>query len=377
MTENGHDPVRVSLGERSYDIHVGARLLEQAGALLSPALHRSRIVVVTDENVADAQLDRLAAGLARSDIEFREVVLPAGETTKSFAQLERLVSDLIDLGVERSDVIVAFGGGVVGDLVGFAAAVVRRGCRYAQIPTTLLSQVDSSVGGKTAINVAQGKNLVGAFHQPTIVIADITALETLSPRQLRAGYAEVVKYGAIADAAFFAWLENNGAALLGGDEALRRIAVKRSCEAKAAIVAADERESGERALLNLGHTFGHALEAIYGYSDALLHGEAVAIGMTLAFEYSARQGLGPPGAGKRLADHLRAAGLPADLDDLPADGDFNEDRIIEHMMQDKKVESGALTLILAEDIGAARIVKDVPVDQVRVFLKEKIAARRR
>jgi 3-dehydroquinate synthase len=372
-----HETVRVGLGARSYDIQIGAGLLENAGSFLTPLLNRRRVVVVTDENVARAQGERLASGLDASKIAFDQIALPAGEATKSFAQLDALTGRLLDLGVERGDLVVALGGGVIGDLVGFAAAVLRRGCRFAQVPTTLLAQVDSSVGGKTAINVAQGKNLIGAFHQPSLVIADTAALETLPPRDLRAGYAEVVKYGAIGDMAFFEWLEANGAALLNGDEPLRRAAVKKSCEAKAAIVAADEREAGERALLNLGHTFGHAFEAFYQYSDALLHGEAVALGMVLAFEYSAAQGLGSLDAAKRLATHLRITGLPTAVSDVPQRDGMTAERLLELMLQDKKVDAGALTLILAADIGAARIVKNAATDDLKEFLKEKIAAARR
>ena len=361
--------VRVPLGERSYDIHIGAGLLERTGALLAPVLKRPRVAVVTDDHVFAAQGQRLRAGLAAAKIEADFISLPPGEATKSFAGLETLTGRLLDLGVERDDLIVAFGGGVIGDLAGFAASVLRRGCRFAQIPTTLLAQVDSAVGGKTAINAAQGKNLIGAFHQPEIVIADITALETLPPRELRAGYAEVVKYGLISDAPFFAWLETNGRALLGGDASARAYAVKVSCESKAAIVGGDERERGKRALLNLGHTFGHAFEAYFGYSDKLLHGEGVAIGMALAFDYSARLGLCADGEAARLKAHLSASGLPEDIAALsetpPAAA------LATFMMQDKKVEQGKLTLILADAIGRARIVKDADIADVGAFLKEK------
>ncbi|MEM9170944.1 MAG: 3-dehydroquinate synthase, partial [Pseudomonadota bacterium] len=281
------ETVRVGLGARSYDVLVGRGLLETAGAAIAPVLARPQTVVVTDETVWAAQGPRLAAGLAAADIAFETIVLPPGEATKSFAQLERLVAALLERGVERADAIVAFGGGVVGDLAGFASAILRRGCRFVQIPTTLLAQVDSAVGGKTGINTALGKNLVGAFHQPALVLADVDALDTLDPRELRAGYAEVLKYGALGDAAFFAWLEENAAAVLAGDAAARIYAVRRSVAMKAAIVAKDEREAGKRALLNLGHTFGHALEAAYGYDGRLLHGEAVAAGMAFAAGFSA------------------------------------------------------------------------------------------
>jgi 3-dehydroquinate synthase len=361
--------VRVPLGERAYDIHIGAGLLEQAGSLLTPLLRRPRVAVVTDEHVLAAQGERLRAGLVAANIEADFISLTPGEATKSFTGLETLTGRLLDLGVERDDVIVAFGGGVIGDLAGFAASILRRGCRFAQIPTTLLAQVDSAVGGKTAINAAQGKNLVGAFHQPDIVIADISALATLPPRELRAGYAEVVKYGLISDAPFFAWLETHGASLLAGDAAARTHAVKISCEAKAAIVGADEREHGKRALLNLGHTFGHAFEAYFGYSEKLLHGEGVALGMALAFEYSARLGLCAPEDAARVRAHLTASGLPSDIAALSEPPPAAT--LAKYMMQDKKVEQGKLTLILADAIGSARIVKDADIADVAAFLKEK------
>ena len=371
------ETTRVVLGDRSYDIHVGENLLENAGALLEPVIKRDSLVIVTDENVAEAQLPRLADGLERNALAFETIVLPAGEATKSFAQLEYVTRRLIDLGVERNDTIVALGGGVIGDLTGFAASILRRGCAFAQIPTTLLAQVDSSVGGKTAINVPEGKNLVGAFYQPSVVIADITALDTLPDRDRRAGYAEVAKYGAIIDEPFFAWLEQNVGAMMQGDAAALRYAVRKSCDAKAAIVAADERETGERALLNLGHTFGHAFEAVYGFSSELLHGEAVALGMSLAFDYSVRLGMANAADANRVAAHLRAAGLPSTIADLPQDRTLDAAALCALMMQDKKVTGGKLTLILADAVGAARIVKDADLADIEAFLKEKIAAARR
>ena len=365
--------VRVALGARAYDIHIGEGLLERAGAFVAPLLHRPRVVVVTDENVAAAQGARLKSGLEKAAIDHEFVALAPGEETKSFNQLEALTGRLLDLGVERRDLIIAFGGGVIGDLAGFAAAILRRGCRFAQLPTTLLAQVDSAVGGKTAINTAQGKNLIGAFHQPALVLADTGALETLPERELRAGYAEVVKYGLIADADFFAWLETNGAALIAGDAAARRHAVKTSCTAKAAIVSADETEQNTRALLNFGHTFGHAFEAAYGYSDRLLHGEAVALGMSLALDYSVRRGLLPGDKAERAKAHLKAVGLPVSIADLKPGADISSGKLAELMMQDKKVESGRLTLILARNIGEAAIVKDAPVGDIEDFLKQKTA----
>ncbi len=365
--------VTVGLGDRAYDIHIGAGALDAAGALLKPHLSRLRTVIVSDANVFAAQGKRLEAALAGAGIAAEAIILPPGETTKSFGDLEKLVGRLIDLGVERSDLVIAFGGGVIGDLAGLAASIVKRGCRYAQIPTSLLAQVDSAVGGKTAINVAQGKNLVGAFHQPSIVIADIDALKTLPARELRAGYAEIVKYGALGDPALFEWLEKNGRSVLAGDARARAHAVKRSCEMKAAVVARDERESGTRALLNLGHTFGHALEAALGFSDKLLHGEAVAAGMGLAFDFSAIEGLCPPADTARLKAHLRAAGLPAGLEDVPEAARMTPERLLELMRADKKAKAGAMMLILARGIGKAYIAANASEDAVLAFLRGKFA----
>lgn len=361
------DIVRVGLGARSYDITIGDHLLESAGDVLKPVLNRAYTVIVTDENVMAAQGERLAKGLESASIKHDFIVLSPGEKTKSFAELEALTARLLDLSVERNDTVLALGGGVIGDLTGFACSVLRRGCRFVQVPTSLLAQVDSSVGGKTAINVPQGKNLIGAFYQPTAVISDIAVLDTLPVRDLRAGYAEIVKYGLINDRDFFAWLEEHGPALLGGDKNLRRHAVKVSCEAKARIVANDERERGERALLNLGHTFGHALEGAYGFSDKLLHGEAVALGIVLAFQFSAAQGHCPPEDAARVAAHFKASGLPTRLADLPPGDALNPDHLMNLMMQDKKVEAGALTLILASKIGGAFIEKNASVKEVAAF----------
>jgi len=363
------ETVRVPLGDRSYDRLVGAGLLDEAGAVLAPRLKRPRVAVVTDENVMAAQGRRLKAGLDAGGVAADFIVLAPGEATKSFSELEKLTGRLLDLGIERDDTVLAFGGGVIGDLTGFACSVLRRGCRFAQVPTTLLAQVDSAVGGKTAINVRQGKNLIGAFYQPSLVLADIGALATLPARELRAGYAEVMKYGLIADAGFFAWCEENADALLAGDAEARAYAVKVSCEAKAAIVGADEREQGKRALLNLGHTFGHAFEAWFGYSDRLLHGEGVGLGMALAFDYSVRLGLCSAADAARVKAHIAASGLPAEIADLKAD--IPAETLAAYMMQDKKVEQGKLTLILARSIGDAVIAKDAKLDDVAAFLKEK------
>lgn len=363
--------VRAALGERSYDIVIGPALLEDAGARITPMLKRPFTVIVSDETVYAAQGARLEAGLSAAGVEFEKILLAPGEATKSVASLQTLLSNLLDLGVDRSDVVIAFGGGVVGDIAGFAAAILRRGCRFVQIPTSLLAQVDSSVGGKTGVNVAQGKNLVGAFHQPELVLADTDALKTLAPREMRAGYAEIVKYGALGDADFFQWLEENGAALVSGDATSALHAIEKSCSAKAAIVAADERERGVRALLNLGHTFGHALEAAFGFSDHLLHGEAVAAGMGLAADYSVDLGTCPQAAADRLKGHLRRVGLPAAVSDIQGADSFTADKLLDLMMQDKKVHAGRLSLILMRDIGEAYIDNDIEMDRLRRFLSER------
>jgi 3-dehydroquinate synthase len=320
--------------------------------------------------VAPLHLASTEAALAAAGIATSRVVVAAGEGAKCFAGFERVCEALIGAKIERGDFVVALGGGVVGDLAGFAAAVVRRGLDYIQVPTTLLAQVDSSVGGKTAINSGQGKNLVGAFHQPILVVADTGLLDTLPTRQFKAGYAEVVKYGLLGDAAFFAWLDANLDEVFSGGPA-REQAIATSCRMKAAIVARDERENGERALLNLGHTFGHALEAAAGFSDRLLHGEAVALGTALAFEFSARQGLLAPAQAVRVTQHLAKAGLPVSLADFPG-GPPGADRLMELMAQDKKVKRGRLTFILLRDIGKAYIAPDVDAAQVRAFLAEKL-----
>lgn len=363
------ETIRVELGSRSYDIHVGNGLIAQGGAYLKPLLRRARTAIVTDETVAKLHLPTLQKALDRSAIRHDVLALPAGEASKSFANLERVTGWLLDQGIERGDLVIALGGGVIGDLTGFAAAIARRGMEFAQIPTTLLSQVDSSVGGKTGINTPQGKNLVGAFHQPRLVLADLGALETLPRRDFRAGYAEIVKYGLINDRAFFDWLDKNLDALIEGDEAARLQAIVTSCRAKASIVAMDERESNLRALLNLGHTFGHAIEAATGFSDRLVHGEAVAIGMSLAFQLSNKLGLCPAEDVARMQRHLKRAGLPSHLSDVPGTLP-GPDGLIALMGQDKKVVDGALTFILARGIGKAFITRDVPKDALRAVLGE-------
>jgi 3-dehydroquinate synthase len=329
--------VTVGLGERAYAIHVGKGLLERTGELLKP-FSRGPVPVVTDGNVAKIHLAALLDTLGKAGLDARPIVMPAGESSKSFAGLENLCGQLLDMEIARGGLILAFGGGVIGDLTGFAAGVLKRGVAFAQIPTTLLAQVDSSVGGKTGINTPQGKNLIGVFHQPRLVIADVGLLSTLPRRELLAGYAEVAKYGALGDAEFFAWLEQNGPlALSVVDDALVH-AVAHSCQMKADIVARDERESGERALLNLGHTFGHALEAVTGYSDRLLHGEGVAIGMALAFRLSARLGLTPPQDAERFVHHLKAVGLPSHIRHSRPPPDAAS--LIGAMAHDKKVANG-------------------------------------
>jgi len=366
--------VHVALGERAYDVHVGSGLLTRAGALVGPLLTRPRVAIVTDETVARLHLNSIVQGLEKEGISSAFLSLPAGESTKGWPQFERTVEWLLAERVERRDVVVALGGGVIGDLAGFAAAVLRRGVRFVQVPTSLLAQVDSSVGGKTGINAPQGKNLVGAFHQPSLVLADIDLLETLPERDFLAGYGEVVKYGLLGDAAFFQWLEDNGSSLLRGDEAARVTAVRHSVAMKAAIVARDETEQGDRALLNLGHTFCHALEAATGYSDRLLHGEGVAIGCALAFELSARMGLCPQEEPSRVRAHLRDMRMKVDLSDI--EGELPDaDGLIRLMTQDKKVEAGRMRFVLARRIGEAFVTADVDPDTLRAVLGDALAAR--
>jgi 3-dehydroquinate synthase len=366
--------VAVALGERSYPIDIGEGLIAEAGARLKPLLARPMTAIVTDSNVARLHLDRLITSLADAGITATAIVLPAGEATKSYAHLAELCDRLLAAGIERRDMIIAFGGGVIGDLAGFAAAILRRGVDFFQIPTTLLAQVDSSVGGKTGINSPHGKNLIGAFHQPRAVLIDIALLDSLPSRELAAGYAEVAKYGLLGDAPFFSWLEANAASIFAGDAQSRIRAVSKSCEMKAAIVAEDETETGVRALLNLGHTFGHALEAATGYSPRLLHGEGVAIGMTQAFRFSERLGHCAQGTAARVEKHLRDAGLPSRLSDI--EGPLPDaEGLLAYMRQDKKARAGKLTFILARGIGQAFIARDVPDEAVLSFVAEELARR--
>ncbi len=364
--------VPVQLGDRSYDIHVGPALLQKAGALIAaqlPAGSIRRVPVVTDETVGRLHYAELASSLRQAGLVPREIVLPPGEATKSFGHLERLIDSLLEENIERSSLIVAFGGGVIGDLTGFAAGILKRGVDFVQIPTTLLAQVDSSVGGKTAINTARGKNLAGVFHQPRLVIADTDILATLPRRELLGGYAEVVKYGLLGDADFFAWLEENGAAVLSGTSKAVVRAVAHSCTMKAAIVARDERETGDRALLNLGHTFGHALEAATGYSERLTHGEGVALGCVLAFKLSARLKLIDDAAVSRVERHFAQSGLPVALSDISGPRP-STDEILGHMRHDKKAHGGQMTFILVRAIGQAFVSRDVQEDDVAVLLSD-------
>jgi 3-dehydroquinate synthase len=360
--------LNVALDERSYDIVIEEGVLDRAADHLASHARDRRLIVVSDELVWAAQGERLQRGLG--DIAAEPIVLPPGEGSKSWETLAHLIDRLLALGVERRDHVVAFGGGVIGDLVGFAAAIVNRGCGFIQIPTSLLAQVDSSVGGKTAINVPAGKNLVGAFHQPSLVLIDPLVLGTLDPHQLRAGYAEIVKYALIEDANFFVWLEENGPSLLAGEGTALHRAITASVAGKARIVAEDEREtSGRRALLNLGHTFGHALEAETGFSDRLLHGEAVAAGMGLAFDFSVERGLCPAGDAERVRAHLAAVGLPTGLagTGITASGP----QLVQHMMHDKKKEGGRLPFILTRGIGQAFLDRTVELAEVEDFLDRR------
>jgi 3-dehydroquinate synthase len=367
------DRLSVALGQRSYEILIGRGLIAEAGALMKPLLRQPRVVVVTDANVANHHLEGLERSVRGAGIALDSIVLEPGEHSKSFAGLEGLLTQLLDQGIERGTTLVALGGGVVGDLVGFAAAIALRGIDFVQVPTTLLAQVDSSVGGKTGIDMPRGKNLVGSFHQPRLVLADTATLDTLPRRQMLAGYAEVVKYGLINDPAFFAWLETHGADLIDRDDAALRHAVLASCRAKAQVVAEDEREQDRRALLNLGHTFGHALEAECGYSDELLHGEAVAIGMVLAFELSARLGLASLEDAARVQRHLASVGLPTSPTWI--DGrDWSAERLIRHMGRDKKVRDGRIAFVLARGIGQAFFPAHADLGEIAALLETAIAA---
>ena len=364
--------VRVELGPRSYDILIGAGLLAEAGREIAARLPKARVLIVADERVDDLHGAALRASLGGAGVGHATMRLPSGEPTKSFPHFEAVVDRILEERLERGDAVLAFGGGVIGDLAGFAAGVARRGMRFVQVPTSLLAQVDSSVGGKTGINSPRGKNLVGVLHQPSLVLADTDVLQTLSSREFAAGYAEVVKYGLIDRPDFFHWLEaKRGAIFAGGPE--RAEAIAASCEAKAEVVAGDEREDGNRALLNLGHTFGHALESVARYdAERLVHGEAVSIGMALAHRYSVRQGLCPGQDAERAVAHLRAAGLPTRIQDIPGPG-FTLDALMGKIAQDKKVERGALTFILTRGIGQSFVAKNVDPAEIERFLEAELA----
>lgn len=367
--------VDVALGDRTYDIVIGRDVLRSLGRRVAALRPGARTAIVTDRTVAKHWLVQTEASLSEVGIASSRIVVDEGEGSKTYAGLAQVSEALIAARIERNDLVIALGGGVVGDLAGFAAAILRRGVDFVQVPTSLLAQVDSSVGGKTGVNSPQGKNLLGAFHQPVLVIADTAVLDTLSPRQFRSGYAEVAKYGVLGDEAFFAWLEANHTDIFKGGAA-REHAIATSCRAKAAIVARDERENGERALLNLGHTFGHALEAATGFSDRLFHGEGVAVGMVLAAEFSARLGMIPEAAAARVKHHLAEVGLPTHLQDIAGfaqEGLADADALMTLMAQDKKVKRGRLTFILLEAVGRAVIANDVEPSRVREFLAERLA----
>ena len=362
--------VPVKLGDRSYDILIGAGLIDQAGREIASRAKSVRVAIVTDETVARLHLDRLSQSLSDAGIDSTPIIVAPGEKSKGFATLEIVTNAILSARLERGDVVVAFGGGVIGDLAGFAAGIARRGMGFIQMPTSLLAQVDSSVGGKTGVNTAHGKNLVGVFYQPQLVLADTQVLDTLSPREFRAGYAEVAKYGLIDRPDFFSWLEKNWQGIFdGGRERTEAIAI--SCQAKADVVARDERETGDRALLNLGHTFGHALETATNYDSArLVHGEGVAIGMVLAHQFSAKMNLASPDDAKRVEAHLRSVGLPVSIADIPGDLP-SASTLMGYIAQDKKVARGALTFILTRGIGQSFIAKDVPPSAVLSFLQER------
>jgi 3-dehydroquinate synthase len=367
--------IKVALGERSYPIALGDGLVAAAGKWIASSLPGARCAVVTDQNAAALYLAPLKASLEAENLFLGDAVVAAGESSKSFPVLTKLCETLLKLGVERGDCVIALGGGVVGDLAGFAASILRRGVRLVQMPTTLLAQVDSSVGGKTGIDTPQGKNLIGTFHQPSLVLADIATLTTLPEREFRAGYAEVMKYGLLGDADFFAWLEQHWQKVFSGQGGERLKAIETGIRAKTVIVEADEREErGTRALLNLGHTFGHALEAFAGYSDRLLHGEAIAIGMRLAFHYSAAQGLCPAEDAARVERHLTAVGLPTNVADIPGKPP-STGQILRLMAQDKKVKGGKLALVLVRGIGQAFVERSVPLDRLTDFLERECARR--
>ncbi len=363
--------VPVALGTRAYEIVIGRGVLSSLGARIKALRPGAKVAIVTDENVAKLHLAAAEAALKAAGIESAAIIVPPGEGSKNYATFEKVCEAVIAAKIERNDLIVALGGGVIGDLAGYVAASVRRGLDFVQVPTSLLSQVDSSVGGKTGINSKLGKNLIGAFHQPILVVADTALLDTLSPREFRAGYAEVMKFGLLGDAAFFTWLESNWQDLFAGGPA-REHAIAICCRGKAGVVSRDERENGERALLNLGHTFGHAFEAGAGFSQRLLHGEAVALGCTMAFQYSAAKGLSSAADATRVRAHLDAVGLPTQVKQVQG-GVPGVDSLMDLIGQDKKVKRGKLTFILVRGIGQAFVAGDVDPAEIRTFLAQRLA----
>lgn len=367
------ETLTVSLSDRSYNIVCGPDLIGNAGNMIAPVINHEPVIIITDDNVSQFHLGNFSASLHSAGISSTVITLPAGENTKGYDGFQNLINAILDTGPERQSTLIALGGGVVGDITGFAASVILRGINFVQVPTTLLAQVDSSVGGKTGINTQHGKNLVGSFYQPRLVLADTNVLDTLPRRELLAGYAEVAKYGLLGDRGFFEWLEKNGKAVIDGDRAIRQQAVMTSCRAKADIVSRDEKEAGDRALLNLGHTFGHALEAETGFSDTLLHGEAVAIGMMMAFDLSVQMGICPAEDAARVRTHLQSMGLPIQPTDVSGQT-WESTSLIDHMAQDKKVQNGKLTFILTHGIGDAFITSDVDINDVEALLDRAIAA---
>jgi len=365
--------VNVPLAERAYDIVIGRGVVASLGARLAALRPGAKAAIVTDENVANRHLAIAESALASAGIKSTRVIVPPGEASKSIAMFDKVCEELIGARIERGDIVIVLGGGVIGDLAGFAASAVRRGLEYVQVPTTLLAQVDSSIGGKTGINSKHGKNLIGAFHQPILVLADTALLDTLPARLMRAGYAEVVKYGLLGDADFFSWLEANWQEIFSGGPA-REHSIAASCRMKASIVARDERETGERALLNFGHTFGHAAEAAAGFSDRLHHGEAIAIGMVLALAFSVRRGLMPQADADRVIRHFASIGLPTKLSDIPGPLPDAE-RLMELVAQDKKVKRGRLTFILSRGIGQAFVASDIEAADARAFLAGQLSKR--
>lgn len=365
--------INVSLGDRSYDILIGQKLLQQAGSLIKSLRPNVKCSIVTDQTVAKFHLETLEGALKDKDIDFQSIIIKPGEGSKNFETLQNLTETLLSHELERGDLVIAFGGGVIGDLTGFAASILRRGVDFIQIPTSLLAQVDSSVGGKTGINSSYGKNLIGAFHQPIMVLCDMDVLKTLDKRQFRSGYAEVVKYGLIRNSAFFDWLKENRERIFQHESDALSHTIEISCSMKAAIVGEDEKEHGIRALLNLGHTFGHGFEALTGYSARLLHGEAIAIGMVLAFEFSEKLGFCPVGSASEVADHFKDAGLPTRLHDIDGFEGLSIDQLIQTMRQDKKVERGELVFILVKNIGNAFVKRDITELELKNFLLNKMA----